>query len=200
MDSPLEQQDFRRISDRELVKRAGQGEEAVWRELVRRHEPRVRRVLEGLIGREESVRDCIQETFAKAFRALSTYRPEFAFSTWMRRIAHNVGLNYLKKHKVEILPLDDETVEVILEGLQAPENDPLEETEARDLARTIQQVFEGMRRQHRLCYQYHVDNGWSFKEIAYIFDITEETARQFAHRARVKLRRALQADWPALAI
>ena len=199
-DHPAVPADLRPVATRQLVEYALRGHQKAAEELVRRHQGRVRRVIIGLIGPRDAVEDCVRETFRKAFRALETYRPEFAFSTWIRRIAHNVGIDYLRQNKIEMLPLEDATVESVLESLQAPGDDPLQEIETAELTSRIKQVFAGMRRQHWLCYQYHEENGWSYKVIAYILDIREETARQFAHRARVKLRRALQVDWPALAI
>ena len=48
-----------------------------------------------LLGNEEDAKDVIQETFVKTWKNLAHYRKEYAFSTWLYKIATNICYDYL---------------------------------------------------------------------------------------------------------
>src|SRR5699024_8442693 len=52
-------------------------------------------------------RSLVQETFVKAFDNLNTYNTNYAFSTWIYRIATNHTIDYLRKKKLKTLSIDE---------------------------------------------------------------------------------------------
>ena len=67
-------------SDQDVILRARAGQEAAYRELIRRYERPIFSLIYRMVRDRELAEDLAQETFIKALNALHTYRPEFKFS------------------------------------------------------------------------------------------------------------------------
>ncbi|RYU74526.1 RNA polymerase sigma factor [Hymenobacter persicinus] len=87
------------LHDFQLIRTALQGDEKAYAELVRLHRRTVFRLIQKMVRSTDDADDLTQETFAKAFLALPNFRAEYAFSTWLYRIATNTAINFLRKRK-----------------------------------------------------------------------------------------------------
>jgi len=61
-----------------------------------------------MISRKEDVEDLTQEAFIKAFNSLHNFDRQFAFSTWLFKIATNNAIDYLRKKKLNTFSIDRE--------------------------------------------------------------------------------------------
>ena len=77
---------------------AGDGDE--FEQLVKRHEQNVFRQVYRLVRNHEEAEDLTQEAFVKAFRALNSFKSEYPFEVWLRRIAANNALSFLRKKRI----------------------------------------------------------------------------------------------------
>ena len=59
-----------------------------------------------MISRKEDVEDLTQEAFIKAFNSLQNFDKQFAFSTWLFKIATNNAIDYLRKKKLNTFSID----------------------------------------------------------------------------------------------
>ena len=84
--------------EKELIRRSLQGEEHAFALLVAENRPTIFRHCLSVLKDESLAEDITQETFVHAFNHLASFRMEAKFATWLWRIAHNLSLNYLKKH------------------------------------------------------------------------------------------------------
>ena len=76
--------------DAVLVTRAIAGDDVAFATLVSRHKAWVHRFIRRYVGpQDDEAYDLLQETFFAAWLALSSYRPDWPFTTWLRRIALN---------------------------------------------------------------------------------------------------------------
>lgn len=92
--------------DVDLVRRITSGEVEVFGDLMKRYEAKLLRYVIYLIHDEALARDVVQETFIKTYQNLRGYNPQYKFSSWVYRIAHNEAMNAVKRHRREI-GLDD---------------------------------------------------------------------------------------------
>lgn len=92
--------------DRELVERALEGDESAYQALVEKYERALYHHIRKTVRNEQVVEDLVQESFIKAFEALDTYSPEYAFSTWLYRIAKNHAIDFLRKRKLRTRSID----------------------------------------------------------------------------------------------
>jgi RNA polymerase sigma-70 factor, ECF subfamily len=89
---------FSSAADRELVATAAQGLEGSFEELVRRYQRPISAYVYRMVGDYDCALDLTQEIFIKIYASLSRYRPEFKFSTWIYKIAHNAAIDHLRRN------------------------------------------------------------------------------------------------------
>jgi RNA polymerase sigma-70 factor, ECF subfamily len=83
-----------REDDREAIEACRQGEREAFDRLVERYQRDVYRLCYRYVNNHQDANDMAQEAFLKAYRALSKFRGDSAFSTWLYRIAVNTCLNF----------------------------------------------------------------------------------------------------------
>src|ERR1044072_8158459 len=84
-------------ADTELVVRALSGREDGFEELVRRYQRPIVAYVYRMVGDYDTALDLAQEGFINVYTSLRRYRPEFKFSTWIYRIAHNASIDHLRR-------------------------------------------------------------------------------------------------------
>ncbi|MDD8025440.1 MAG: sigma-70 family RNA polymerase sigma factor [Acidobacteriota bacterium] len=85
--------------ERELLRRAREGEPSALREIIERHERLVAATVTGILGPAPEVDDIGQETFIRFFRAMERFRGEARIGTYLVRIAINLSFNELKRRR-----------------------------------------------------------------------------------------------------
>jgi RNA polymerase sigma-70 factor (ECF subfamily) len=88
---------FTTTSDPELVANAARGLEGSFDELVNRYQRPISAFVYRMVGDYDAALDLTQEIFIKVYASLSRYRPEFKFSTWIYKIAHNAAIDHLRR-------------------------------------------------------------------------------------------------------
>ena len=87
------------MSDEELVARSRGGDLDSFNQLVLRWERPIYALAYRVIGREEDARDVAQETFLRAFRALSGFKGQAKFSSWLYRITLNLCRDWIRRER-----------------------------------------------------------------------------------------------------
>ena len=84
-------------TDRDLVASAAGGLDRGFEELVRRYQRPISAYVYRMVGDYDAALDLTQEIFIKVYGSLARYRPEFKFSTWIYKIAHNAAIDHLRR-------------------------------------------------------------------------------------------------------
>src|SRR5256884_7111594 len=87
-------------SDPEVVAWAKQGQEAAFRELVRRYERPIFSLLYRMVRDRALAEDLAQETFIKVLNAIGSYNPQFKFSSWIFKNANNAPVDPLRQREL----------------------------------------------------------------------------------------------------
>jgi RNA polymerase sigma factor (sigma-70 family) len=178
------------ISDQELIARTlKRNDQHAFGQLVLRYQAQVRTWARRLCNGDQHLADDLaQETFIKAYGALSAFRAEAKFSTWLYRIAFNIAANRWRAKKVEWCELDDnEAIET--------ENCELQQFDAKkDVAAAMQHLSEGQQIAIKLCYE----DGFSHEEAASIMGVPLGTLKTHVARGKQKLQLHLSA-WSQVA-
>lgn len=82
-----------------LVRAMQQGDHDAFAVVVREHGRQMLATAKRLLGNEEDARDCLQEMFLAAFRAIGTFEAKCRLSTWLHRIVVNVALMKLRSRR-----------------------------------------------------------------------------------------------------
>jgi RNA polymerase sigma-70 factor, ECF subfamily len=160
---------------------------------VRRYQRPVISLLFRLTGDRALAEDLAQETFVKAFRNLAAFDATKRLSAWILRIAHNVGVDALRRRRIRTISIDarpnpDTTQSTDPAAPALP--DPVER---QALGRALQEAMATLRPDQREAVVLRYEEGLSFEEIGQILGILEVTARSHVHRARKELARVLSA-------
>jgi RNA polymerase sigma-70 factor, ECF subfamily len=189
--------DFNLVSatDQEVVALARDGREAAYRELIRRYERPVFSLILRMVRDRQLAEDLAQETFIKALNAISSYRPEYKFSSWIFKIANNAAIDHLRRREVDTLSLDGAPHATTPEDIEATAlqvgdkgETPLEELEARELGGAIERAIGRLRPEYRSCILLRHVEGLAYEEIAQLLDLPLGTVKTYIHRARHELR------------
>lgn len=190
--------DLSAATDQQVVKRARKGDEAAYRELLRRYQRPVFSLIYRMVRDRELAEDLAQETFVKVLNALERYRPEYKFSSWVFKIANNAAIDHLRKKELDTLSLEGgpdattpERVEATALQLGDQTESPLEELEARELGHTIEIAIGRLRPEYQSCIILRHVEGRPYDEIADILNLPLGTVKTYIHRARAELRENL---------
>lgn len=181
------------LSDERLVELSLDGDEDAFGVLVRRYQRRLTAFLSQLVGDMELARELSQEAFVRAWSALERFNPKYRFSTWLFRIAHNLGIDQLRRRRLLTTPLyrtdtEGDEVEVVVPDL---DKDPLGHLENRALASELREVIDGLRPEYRELVLLRHFGGLSYQEIADFTDMPLGTVKNKLFRAHSVLRKAL---------
>jgi RNA polymerase sigma-70 factor (ECF subfamily) len=194
----MTQPNFASATDQDVVRRAREGEEAAYRELLRRYQGPVFSLIYRMVRDRALAEDLAQETFVKALNALDTYRSEFKFSSWLFKIANNVAIDHLRRRQLETLSLDggpaaltarevEETRPIVPDRAETP----LQEVEARELGAAIERAIGKLRPEYRACIILRHIEDRPYEDIAQILDLPLGTVKTYLHRARAELKEIL---------
>jgi RNA polymerase sigma-70 factor (ECF subfamily) len=181
------------LTDERLVEIALDGDEEAYGVIVRRYQRRLAAFLSQLVGDMELARELSQEAFIRAWSALERFDPRYRFSTWLFRIAHNLGIDHLRRRRLQTMPLyrtdsDGDEVEVVIADAA---KDPLGHLENRALAGELREVIEGLRPEYRELVLLRHFAGLSYQEIADFMEMPLGTVKNKLFRAHSVLRSAL---------
>jgi len=174
-------------TDQQLVERVLGGNQAAFNLLVLRYQHKVAALIARFVKDPHEVEDVTQEAFLKAYRALSLFRGESAFYTWLYRIAVNTAKNHLvargRRPPSTDFDLDDaELVEdtTALRDTDSPEGN----LEKEHLERLIYQAIDELPEDLRTAFTLREFSGLSYEDITEIMDCPVGTVRSRIFRAR----------------
>jgi RNA polymerase sigma-70 factor (ECF subfamily) len=93
--------------DIKLVNLAREGDEKAFSMLLNRYKDAIYYMLLKMVNNRNDAEDLTIEAFGKAFTNLYQYSPQFAFSTWLFRIASNNGVDFLRKKKSKTVSFEN---------------------------------------------------------------------------------------------
>ena len=94
--------------DYELVIRATKKkDQQAFAELMDKYKDSIYYMLLKMVNNNDDAEDLTIEAFGKAFNRLHQYTPNFAFSTWLFKIATNNCIDFLRKKKKNVMSIDN---------------------------------------------------------------------------------------------
>ena len=182
-------------SDEALAARAAAGDDSAFESLVVRYQHRVFRLACRLTN-ETDAPDVLQDTFLQVYRHLATFRGESQFSTWLYRIATNVGL----MHRRARARRPAESLDVFLPRFDADGRhmhtpaalriasraDELLDRQA--LAEKAQAAVERLPDLYREAFVLRDLEELTTADVAQVLGVEPATVRQRVHRARLMVR------------
>jgi RNA polymerase sigma factor (sigma-70 family) len=163
-----------------LVALAMSGDDRAFEELVRRRQGTIRRLMRQLSGDWSLADDLAQEAFLMAWRKLRTLRSTGAFGGWIRRIAVNVFLQYLRRAGSAI----QDSGEV--------SSHPVVDDGDSSIKTDLEKALGRLRPAERLCVVLSYGERMSHGEICTATDLPLGTVKSHISRGSERLRRYLK--------
>lgn len=95
-----------RSEDTLLIQQALVGDQSAFSRLKQKYHDAIFNLIYRMIREKDEVEDLTQEAFIKAFASLSTFNNEYAFSTWLYKIATNNCIDYIRRKKLQTFSID----------------------------------------------------------------------------------------------
>jgi RNA polymerase sigma-70 factor (ECF subfamily) len=174
--------------DAALIRKAQEGDVDAFEGLVRKYRQVIYALCRRLTGAHQSADDLAQETFIKAYFALSRFDARWPFYPWLRKIAVNEGLNYLKARRRE-RPLENEVTAArgISPGT-AREDLPQARLERAEFEERFERAVASLPADQRSVFVLRFYEGLSYEEISRTLDLPPGTVMSRLNRARGKLK------------
>jgi RNA polymerase sigma-70 factor (ECF subfamily) len=196
MPTPASTANDSEAADVDLVRQAQSGNVRAFDQLVTRYRGKVYGMCYHLVQNEQDAWDLAQETFIKAWRALASFKGDSAFYTWIYRIAHNTGYDWLRKKRIQgDGEFDDEVHREVAAGAEAVPHGMLRPDEAmrdQELGTRIKAAIAQLPPDHRTAILLREVDGQSYEEIAKIMECQVGTVMSRLFYARKKLQELLK--------
>lgn len=186
------------MDELELIRRAGQGEEDAFEQLVIAYEKPVYNLCLRMCGDKDEAFDLSQDTFVKAWHAISMFHGESKFQTWLMRIASNTCIDHLRKKKrrntITMTELDRED-EPLERQIADYETDPARLAEKAQDHEAVRAAMDRLPDEDRLILSMRAIEDMSYQEISEALDLQPGTVKSRISRAREKIRRSLDGNF-----
>jgi RNA polymerase sigma-70 factor (ECF subfamily) len=187
------------LSERLLIARLRQRDEAAFNEVVHLHGDKVFNLVLRMVGTRAEAEDIAQEVFVTVFKSIDSFRGDAKFSTWLLRIAANHSKNrikYLARRRSDRNGLDGATEAQLADQGRAPLQGHIDAPdailEAAELETIMQEAIATLDEEHRLLVVLRDIEEMSYDEIAQITGLPEGTVKSRLHRARMALKEHMQ--------
>jgi RNA polymerase sigma-70 factor, ECF subfamily len=170
-------------SDRELVLAFQAGDKVAYDEMYRRYHWRVFSVCVRVLQNPQDAEEATQETFLRAYQALTRFNGNFRLGAWLSKIAANTSVDVLRgKMRAPLVALPDEP------EAPAPESGPEEVVVGH--SDRLQEALGGIKPLHATALALRDIHGMSHREMASHLAMTPNQIKALIHRARVSLKKA----------
>jgi len=184
--------------DYKLVLLAIKGDEKAYAELLDRYKDAIYYMLLKMVNNKSDAEDLTIEAFGKAFKNIEQYTPNFAFSTWLFKIATNNCIDFIRKKKANLISIDQTSDD--LDGastpLQSDTPDPEEDMIKSQRIALMRNVVEKLKPRYRTLVELRYFSEYSYEEIATKLDLPIGTVKAQLFRARELLYNILKSTNP----
>ncbi len=170
--------------DQQLIQKVLDGNTATYTVIVDRYKDLVYSVVLKIVKNHEEAEETAQDTFLKAYHALSSFKREAKFSTWLFRIAYNTAISKTRKKQITTTAIDDKMIENYSTD-EIKEN--LGQLDMEDQVKVLQKAIQLLGNEDQLLINLFYRNRQSVDEIASITGLSDANVKVKLHRIRKRL-------------
>lgn len=172
-----------------LVLRAlNEKDQRAYTELMGRYKDSVYFMLLKMVNNSDDAEDLTIETFSKAFKRLDQYTPQFAFSTWLFKIASNHSIDFIRKKRIKAVSIDqgfsNQDGESYVIPVKEDSLDPEESMQKDERVQRMRDVVEKLKPRYKRLVELRYFEEKSYEEISEILELPLGTVKAQLFRAR----------------
>ena len=177
------------VVDYQLVRDAvDHGDQKAYAELMSRYKDSIYFMLLKMVNNRDDADDLTIEAFGKAFKNIHQYTPDYAFSTWLFKIATNNCIDYIRKKRKQMLSIDkgyeNENGEDVALEIKSDSIGPEEKLMKKQKMETMREVVDKLKPRYRTLIELTYFQELSYEEIATNMDLPLGTVKAQLFRAR----------------
>lgn len=172
--------------DYELVLHAIEGDQKAYAELLGRYRDAIYFMLLKMVSNQSDAEDLTIEAFGKAFKNINQYTPNFAFSTWLFKIATNNCIDFIRKKKLNNISLDQSSAHEDSAPMVIPTDspDPEENMISQQKVILLRAVVAKLKPRYRKLIELRYFHEFSYEEISEELELPIGTVKAQLFRAR----------------
>ena len=185
------------LSDAEVMLRVREGDDAAFGFLIEKYRRPIIHFMFRMVHNQAVAEELAQEVFLRVYRSRESYRAEAKFSTWLYRIATNLGVNHARDTKHERTAQNVYLDQPDPETGTTPDVADLTPSVEQDLVRqermrAIQQHVMALPERQRTAVLMHKYQGLDYKQIGEVLRLSESATKSLLFRAYQELREKLK--------
>lgn len=188
--------------DHELVQLAIAGDQRAYAKLLDRYRDSIYFMIQKMVNNREDADDLTIEAFGKAFQSLHKYSSDYAFSTWLYRIAINNCIDFIRRKRLETFSLDDtgdnnaegDSHNALVRNIENDSLDPEEEIIREQRIKLIRNVLDRLKAKYRKLIELRYLKELSYEEIAEEMQLPLGTVKAQLFRAKELLYNILKSS------
>ncbi|MFY7708762.1 MAG: RNA polymerase sigma factor [Flavobacteriales bacterium] len=183
--------------DYHLVQKAiHEKDQKAYAELMERYREPIYFMLLKMVNNKDDAEDLTIEAFGKAFRRMHQYTPQFAFSTWLFKIATNNCIDYIRKKRIKAISIDQgfstedgDTIEISVKDAVL---DPAEAMQKEERIKKMREIVDKLKPRYRRLVEMRYFDELAYEEIAEELNLPLGTVKAQLFRAREFLFQMMQ--------
>jgi len=176
----------RDVNHLDVIQACQRGDEEAFRVLFETHKDRVYSIALRYAGDSAAAMDIAQDTFLKLLSSIGQFRREASFESWLYRLVANSRLDYHRRRRRFLPPLDE-----ALDTFRAPSENALRDLLREEQEERVQQVVARLPEEQRIVVVLRYTEGLSYEEIADLLGCRRGTVASRLNRAHKALERRL---------
>ncbi len=189
--------EWRAMSDADIMLRVREGDDVGFDFLIEKYRKPIINFMYRMVHNQAVAEELAQEVFLRVYRSRQTYRAEAKFTTWLYRIATNLGVNHARdtKHEraAQTIYLDQPDPETGTTPDVADMHPGAEEEMVRDeRMKAIRKHVMALPERQRTAVLMHKYQGLDYKEIGAVLRLSESATKSLLFRAYQTLRERLK--------
>lgn len=178
------------LDDAQLVVRSLKQDQEAFGQLIDRHAATIVNLAYRMVGNRAEAEDLAQETFLAAFKALSTFRADSKFLTWLYRIGTNKCKDWLRTKRPGQGQRDVD-IDELLDMQVAEDRTPERLLSQQQVAHELEQAIQRLPPLYREAFVLKHVEGLSYEEMQEILGVNGDTLKMRVYKGRVQLSREL---------
>jgi RNA polymerase sigma-70 factor (ECF subfamily) len=169
-----------------LVQKARSGDQKAYAELLGRYRDAIYFMLLKMVNNPSDAEDLTIEAFGKAFKNIGQYTPNFAFSTWLFKIATNNCIDFIRKKRAATISLDqsNDDPDTTTVTIQSDTMDPEAHLINSQKIKLLREVVNKLKPRYRTLVELRYFKEYSYEEISQELELPIGTVKAQLFRAR----------------
>lgn len=175
----------------DLIKQAKEGKQFAFTKLYERFKQTIYNTIYHIVNNKDAADDLLSITFIKAFSKLDSYINNISFEMWLKTIAINSSIDYIRRTKKEKMNywIDDD--ESSFQLSDSADYSPEENYIFHETNFKLQNALSRLRFKYRNIIELRTTHNLSYKEIGEKLGLSESQVKSQLNKAREKLKQLL---------